>query len=149
MTKLQKKEILYIKKNLKIKIKGLDSKKEIYVDPTRFKEILLNLLSNAIKFTNKGEIILKFSENENQWVFKVKDPGIGIAENDYDIIFQGFKRVNSPFVQSTPGTGLGLLLTKRLVELHGGEIWFESELGKGTTFFFTIPKNIKKDIKIK
>ncbi len=103
-------------------------------------------MSNAIKFTNKGEINFKFSENENQWIFKVKDTGIGIDKNDYDIIFQGFKRVNTPSVQSTPGSGLVLLVTKRLVELHGGEIWFESELAKGTTFSFSIPKKIKKPL---
>lgn len=136
---------LYSKKNLSFRVENLKHEIFIYCDPTKFREILYNLLSNAIKFTNKGEILLNISENENEWVFNVIDTGIGIAEKDYYLIFQGFTRINSPFVQSTPGSGLGLLLTKRLVELHGGEIWFKSELGKGSTFSCTIPKKYNQN----
>ena len=133
---------LYSKKGLNFKVKGLKTEKEIYVDPIRFKEILYNLLSNAIKFTIQGEIFLIIQENDDYWVFKVKDTGIGIALKDFDLIFKEFRRIDSPYVQSTSGTGLGLPLTKKLVNLHGGEITFSSNLGVGTTFTFTILKDL-------
>ncbi len=133
----------YSKKNIKIKLKGLKSKKEITADPLRFKEILYNLLDNAIKFTLEGKITIIVEEDKENWIFKVKDTGIGIPEKYFDIIFKDFKRVNNPYTNSLPGTGLGLSLTKRLVNLHGGNIFFTSKLGVGTTFTFTIPKNIK------
>jgi len=132
---------LYQRKNLKFKLKGLSTEREIYADPIRFKEILLNLLSNAIKFTIKGEIELLVQENHGEWIFKVRDTGVGIAQKDFPLIFKEFKRVDSTFVGSIPGTGLGLSLTKRLINLHGGDINFTSVLGGGTTFTFTIPKN--------
>lgn len=131
---------LYQKKNIKFKIKGLDSEKEIYADPIRFKEILLNLVGNAIKFTIEGKITLAVQEKYDYWQFKVRDTGIGIARKDFPVIFKEFKRVDSTYVRSVPGTGLGLSLTKRLINLHGGDISFTSVLGVGTTFTFTIPK---------
>ncbi len=131
---------LYIAKNLRFRVNGVSSKNKIYADPIRFKEILFNLLSNAIKYSFKGEITINFQEKSNNWLFEIKDTGMGIASQDRDLIFSEFKRVNSLLVKSIAGTGLGLPLTKRLVNLHGGKIWFESELGKGTSFYFTIPK---------
>jgi len=131
---------LYQRKNLKFKIVGLDTEKKIYADPIRFKEILLNLISNAIKFTIEGSITLILEEKYNQWIIKVRDTGIGIATKDFPLIFKEFKRVESTYVRSVPGTGLGLSLTKRLINLHGGEISFTSVLGIGTTFSFSIPK---------
>jgi hypothetical protein len=134
---------LYKKKGLKFKIQGLDEPKEIYGDPIRFKEILLNLASNAVKFTIEGNITLIVQEKYDHWLFKIRDTGIGIARKDFDIIFKEFKRVDSTYVRSVSGTGLGLSLTKRLVNLHGGEISFFSVLGIGTTFTFSIPKNLE------
>ncbi len=133
---------LYEKKGINFKVQGLKSNLRIIADPIKLKEILYNLFSNAIKFTKNGKIIFKFSEDVNNWIFSVEDSGIGIAEKDYPIIFKDFKRVDSPIVNSIPGTGLGLSLTKRLVNLHGGNIFFISIIGKGTTFTFTIPKSI-------
>ena len=132
------------KKGLELEIKGLDDEKYIYADPIRFKEILLNLLTNAIKFTMEGQITLVIRETYNDWIFKVKDTGIGIARKDFPLIFKEFKRIDSPYVRSVPGTGLGLSLTKRLVELHGGEISFFSVLGSGSTFTFNIPKKLEE-----
>ncbi len=132
------------KKGLELEIKGLDDEKYIYADPIRFKEILLNLLTNAIKFTMEGQITLVVRETYNDWIFKVKDTGIGIARKDFPLIFKEFKRIDSPYVRSVPGTGLGLSLTKRLVELHGGEISFFSVLGSGSTFTFNIPKKLEE-----
>jgi len=131
------------KKGLEFKIKGIEKELELLADPIRFKEILFNLLDNAVKYSIKGQIILDVIEKYDHWLFKVKDEGIGIAQKDHNLIFKEFKRINSPFVQSVSGSGLGLSLTKRLVNLHGGEITFFSVEGVGTTFTFTIPK---KDI---
>ena len=138
---------LYSKKNLKFKVKGLDEEVFIAADPIRFKEILLNLVSNAIKFTIDGKITLLFKEDYYNWIFRVRDTGIGIANKDFPLIFKEFNRVESTYVRSTPGTGLGLSLTKRLVELHGGEISFFSVLGVGTTFTFNMPKKLANRVK--
>ncbi len=132
---------LYIKKKLGFLIDGIKSKDFIIVDPMHFKRILCNLLSNAIKFTFKGIISMKCIERSDHWEFQVIDMGVGIAKQDFDIVFRKFGRVENSRIKKVPGTGLGLALTKRLVQLHGGEIWFESELGRGSTFFFTIPKH--------
>jgi PAS domain S-box-containing protein len=135
---------LYTQKGLDFKVKGLKIEKYLLADPFRVKEILLNLIENAIKFTIKGQITFIFQENKNNWIFKIKDTGIGIAEKDFDLIFKEFKRINSPYVSSVHGTGLGLSLIKRLVNLHGGDISFTSKIGVGSTFTFTIPKSIRK-----
>ncbi len=129
-----------LQKNLEFKVESIKSDKMINVDPIRFKQILYNLITNAIKYTNRGRITLDIKEDKNQWTFNVIDTGIGISKEDQKDIFQGFKRVDSSFVQSVPGMGLGLLLAKRLVNLHGGVISVKSKLRKGTTFSFIIPK---------
>lgn len=134
---------LYHKKDLEIKVKGLEQEVFIYADPIRFKEILLNLLTNAIKFTIEGYVILKVEDIYKEWLFKVTDTGIGIAVKDFPLIFKDFERVESTYVRSVSGTGLGLSLTKRLVELHAGEINFTSLLGAGSTFSFTISKELE------
>ena len=130
----------YSKKDLEIIIKNLDNEIFIYADPIKFREILLNLISNAIKFTLQGKISLTIQKNTYNWIFKVRDTGIGIDRKDFPLIFKEFKRVDSTYVRSVSGTGLGLSLTKRLVELHEGEINFFSILGSGTTFTFNIPR---------
>jgi PAS domain S-box-containing protein len=135
---------LYSKKKIEFIVKGLDEETFIYADPIRLKEILLNLLSNAIKFTIEGHVKLHVKQNYYDWIFKVVDSGIGIAQSDFPLVFKEFKRVGSPYVRSIPGTGLGLSLSKRLIELHMGEIHFTSLLGVGTTFTFNIPKNLEK-----
>lgn len=135
---------LYNSKNLKLKIKGIDEELVMFADPIRLKEILLNLLSNALKFTIDGTVRLQISQNYYNWIFKIVDTGIGIDKKDFSLIFKEFKRVDSPYVRSVAGTGLGLSLTKRLIELHGGEINFTSLLGVGTTFTFNIPKKLER-----
>ncbi len=131
---------LYSKKGLKYIIEGIDKDKTLIADPLRFKQILYNLLSNAIKFTEEGSIMFQGFEKIDYWEFQVKDTGKGIATEDFDVVFREFGRVEDDKVKEVSGTGLGLSLTKRLIQLHGGEIWFESDIRKGTTFYFTIPK---------
>ncbi len=132
-------------KKLVLEMKGIKKKHLIKADPHKLKHIIENLLNNAIKFTEKGYIIIEFSYYKNGWELLIKDSGIGIAEENFRLIFKDFKRVKSPFVDSTPGSGLGLALTKRIIELHGGRISFSSKLGEGTTFRIRIPNEPKKN----
>ncbi len=129
-------------KELEFNIKLSNDVDEIYADPIRIKQILTNLLNNAVKFTLKGSITLEVLDEDDFWIFSVKDTGIGIAEKDKDLIFKEFQRIDSPIVNSIPGNGLGLALAKKLVNLHGGTIEFQSSLGKGSVFSFKIPKII-------
>ncbi len=135
---------LYSNKDLTFILEGINNDDFLVADTFRFKQILYNLLSNAIKFTKKGTIKLNGIERSDHWEFQVIDTGIGIDKKDYDVVFREFGRVEDDKIKEISGTGLGLALSKRLVNLHGGDIWFESEVGRGTTFYFTIPK--KKQI---
>ncbi len=130
------------KKDLKFELKGLKKNQKILADRIKFKQIIFNLLNNAIKFTEKGIISFEFIDKKDKWEFNVKDTGVGIAKEDFSIIFKEFKRVRSSYVDSKPGSGLGLALTKRLVNLHGGNISFMSKVGNGTTFTFFVPKRL-------
>ena len=113
---------------------------ELYADERKFKQILLNLLSNAVKFTpDGGRIDVSARSEESSVVIAVHDTGIGIAPEDQEAVFEEFRQVGRNYTNKQEGTGLGLALTRKFVELHGGRIWLESELGKGSTFTFTIP----------
>ena len=106
----------------------------------KFKQILYNFVSNALKFTpEKGTITIEALPMNNMVQIKVIDTGIGISEENMNELFQPFKQVNNLETRKQQGTGLGLTLVKKFVELHGGEVWVESELGKGSTFGFTMP----------
>ena len=132
-----------------IRIEVPESLPEIWADRTRVGQILVNLVSNANKYTQEGgEIIIGAEETKNRWDPEgakrvvhiwVKDNGIGISLEDQRKIFQKFFRSEDQKAREAPGTGLGLNITKSLVEMQGGKIWFESEFRKGTTFHFTMP----------
>jgi signal transduction histidine kinase len=110
-------------------------------DERKIKQILLNLLSNAVKFTPEGgRISITANKTDNGAEISVSDTGIGIAPEDQPKIFEEFRQVGSDSTHKTEGTGLGLTLAKKFVELHGGKIWVESEVGKGSTFTFTLPE---------
>jgi signal transduction histidine kinase len=109
-------------------------------DERKFKQIMLNLLTNAVKFTPEGGTVTMSAQRANgAYVFSVKDTGIGIAPEDHDKVFEEFRQVGTDYAKKAEGTGLGLTLTRRLVELHGGRLRLESELGKGATFTFNLP----------
>ena len=113
---------------------------EIVADERKLKQILLNLLSNAVKFTpDGGRIDVNARRDADSVVVSVHDTGIGIAPDDQQAVFEEFRQVGRDYTNKQEGTGLGLALTRRFVELHGGRIWVDSEPGKGSTFTFTIP----------
>jgi signal transduction histidine kinase len=117
-----------------------------YADKTMFKQILFNLMSNAIKFTpNGGRVDVSASKVGENARFSVKDTGIGIRENDKCKLFEPFNQIDSATNRQYEGTGLGLVLVKRFVELHKGNIWFESTYGEGTTFTFELPIDNVRD----
>jgi signal transduction histidine kinase len=112
----------------------------VTADERKLKQILLNLLANAVKFTPEGGRVEVAANPSNDHVeISVIDTGIGIAEEDRDVIFEEFRQVGASEGRPREGTGLGLPLAKRFVELHGGRIWVESKAGSGSTFTFTIP----------
>jgi GAF domain-containing protein len=109
-------------------------------DERKIKQILLNLLSNAVKFTPEGgRIGINARQADGSVEISVSDTGIGIAPEDQPKIFEEFRQVGTDYAHKTEGTGLGLTLAKKFVELHGGKIWVTSEVGKGSTFTFTLP----------
>jgi signal transduction histidine kinase len=110
-------------------------------DERKIKQILLNLLSNAVKFTLEGGRIGIHARHINGAIeISVSDTGIGIALEDQPKIFEEFRQVGADYAHKVEGTGLGLTLAKKFIELHGGKIWVTSELGKGSTFTFTLPE---------
>jgi signal transduction histidine kinase len=132
------------KKNLDLTCSiDIKTPQAILSDPDRLQQILVNLLSNAVKFTDKGSVSLlvngkKLSGIRHRIHFAIKDSGIGIPESKMQCLFQPFTQVDSSTTRRYGGTGLGLAISKKLVDLMGGRIWAESQLGKGSTFHFSI-----------
>jgi PAS domain S-box-containing protein len=116
-----------------------DSESIIVTDEMKLKQIINNIVFNAIKFTEEGKVELGYRLKDEHIEFFVKDSGIGVPLDKYDAIFERFQQVDNASSQSRKGTGLGLAISKAFVEMLGGTIWFKSEVGKGSTFFFTIP----------
>ena len=113
----------------------------VEVDDVKLLQVINNLLSNAIKFTHDGGVIsVHLREEKGHLLITVKDDGIGIPEVDHAFIFDEFTKAKRKGLRGEKPIGLGLSITKKLVQLQGGEIWVESEEGKGTIFFVKIPK---------
>jgi CheY-like chemotaxis protein len=138
-----------------------DEKSEIFSDKNKLTKIFTNLMVNALKFIKQGFIEIGYNVKENEFEFYVKDSGIGIKSRKLNEIFERFSQADNSISKNYGGTGLGLAISKAYVELLGGKIWVQSELGKGSIFYFTIPfksvgklntesasKQIEKDIVI-
>jgi len=112
----------------------------IYADPDRLREVVGNIFDNALKYTETGKISIGLTGNKEVVQVYVKDSGPGIAATDIPHLFQKFYRVNSSFTRSIGGTGLGLFICRKIIELYNGRIWVESEVGHGSTFFINLPR---------
>jgi len=113
-------------------------------DEQRLSQVLLNLVGNAIKFTDAGEVSIQVTATDGVFTVAVSDTGPGIAEADQQKIFEEFQQADSSSTRKQGGTGLGLAITKKIIEMHGGRIWVESRLGKGSTFWFTLPVHVER-----
>jgi len=114
-------------------------------DGKRITQCLLNLAGNALKFTRQGSVEIGVTLEGQTLLYRVKDSGIGIPKDQLENIFAEFRQVDATITREFGGTGLGLSITKKFVEMHGGRIWVESELGKGSTFYFSIPCTPKRE----
>lgn len=143
---LQNLKPLVERKGLKFQMEVDKNLTKMETDEQRFEEIMNNLISNAIKFTEKGSITISAKKKDKFAEFSIADTGVGVPEDKISQLFQKFYQVDASISRKFGGTGLGLSITKQLIELQGGRIWVKSVLGKGTTFFFTLPiKQNKKE----
>lgn len=108
-------------------------------DEDKVKEVLINLIGNAIKHTYEGGITVTTQKKDDAIVVAIVDTGHGIAKEDHDLLFQKFSQIKTVYKKETGGTGLGLYISKKIINGHNGEIWFESEVGQGSTFYFSLP----------
>jgi signal transduction histidine kinase len=115
-------------------------------DGRRLTQVLINLVGNAIKFTDTGEIAIKAEANNGAFYVSVQDTGPGISAADQARLFQEFQQADNAITKKKGGTGLGLAISKRIIEMHGGRIWVESQPGQGSTFTFTLPVIVERQI---
>jgi signal transduction histidine kinase len=115
-----------------------------YGDERRLSQVLLNLVGNAIKFTDAGEVAIKASAANGSFTVAVRDTGPGISETDQIKIFEEFQQADSSSTRQKGGSGLGLSIAKKIVEMHGGRLWVESAVGHGSTFFMAVPVNVQR-----
>lgn len=127
-------------KSLSLRLNVADDVTLIEADRTRLRQILLNIMGNAIKFTQEGSVTLGMRNSEDKLLFSIRDTGIGIKPESISVVFEQFRQVDGSLNRKVGGTGLGMPITKNLVELHGGKIWVDSVFGQGSTFWFTIPR---------
>ncbi|MBK5269462.1 MAG: response regulator, partial [Bacteroidia bacterium] len=131
-------------------IKEIDTNlPDIIGDRDKLIQVIINLISNSVKFTDKGSITCKVSQEKDEILVRITDTGIGIAPGDFGAVFEQFKQVGGDTLTDKPkGTGLGLPICKEIVEHHGGRIWLESEVGKGSVFSFALPFIPKTKIEV-
>jgi PAS domain S-box-containing protein len=132
---------------LVLDLQSIDENTTGFFDKLRIKQVALNLINNALKFTEQGTITFGIQNEGGHFLFYVKDTGLGIDGKVKDMVFERFYKSSDSNLKLYRGTGLGLAISKSLVELSNGEIWFETASGKGTTFFFTIPReNVSESV---
>jgi signal transduction histidine kinase/HAMP domain-containing protein len=126
-------------KNIKLRHKIPEDLPLVRADRGRIRQVLLNLVSNAAKFTKEGTITVRAEATNHHVTISVTDTGIGIAPEDIPKAFTAFVQIDGEMTRKEGGTGLGLPISKQFVEMHGGQMWVESEVDQGTTFYFTLP----------
>ncbi|RMG93095.1 MAG: GAF domain-containing protein [Chloroflexi bacterium] len=127
-------------KSLYMNLEITDDVNTVEADRTRLRQVMWNIVGNAIKFTEKGGVTITMEMQGDELLVGIHDTGIGIREEDIPIVFEQFRQIDGSLNRTAGGTGLGMPISKKLVELHGGKIWIESVVGQGSTFWFTIPK---------
>ena len=115
-------------------------------DGRRLTQVLINLVGNAIKFTDAGEVVIKAAKTDGSFNVSVHDTGPGISAADQAKLFQEFQQADNAITRKKGGTGLGLAISKRIIEMHGGKIWVESQVGQGSTFSFTLPVAVERQV---
>src|SRR5215213_4635455 len=131
---------LFDQKSLKLEKRIANDLPVILADRDKLIQVIINLISNAVKFTNSGSVTCSVIKKKNELVVSIADSGIGISPEDHAAVFEQFKQVGGDTLTDKPkGTGLGLPICKEIIEHHGGRIWLESEVGKGSTFSFALP----------
>jgi signal transduction histidine kinase len=115
-------------------------------DGRRLTQVLINLVGNAIKFTDAGEVVITGGATDGSFHLSVRDTGPGISAADQAKLFQEFQQADNAITRKKGGTGLGLAISKRIVEMHGGKIWLESQVGQGSTFSFTVPVRVERQV---
>lgn len=139
---------LFQQKGLELVKDVEDALPKVVGDKDRLIQVIINLISNAVKFTDSGEVICRAKRTDNEVTISIIDRGIGIAQADRAKVFERFKQVGDTLTDKPKGTGLGLPISKQIVEHHGGKIWVESELGKGSNFSFTLPISFETEMKV-
>ncbi len=137
-------ESLAKEKHIALKVELQPNLPPAHGDERKLTQVLLNLVGNAIKFTDEGEVAIKAAAANGSITVSVRDSGPGITEADQAKIFEEFQQAESSITREKGGTGLGLTISKRIVELHGGRIWVESSPGQGSTFSFTLPVTVEQ-----
>ncbi|MBP1740604.1 MAG: histidine kinase,HAMP protein,histidine kinase,cache, partial [Deltaproteobacteria bacterium] len=137
-------ESLAAEKNLALKVTVPRSLTAGRGDGQRIAQVLLNLVGNAIKFTEEGEVRVDVTTSNGNFLVSVSDTGPGLSEADQQKIFEEFNQADNSSTRKKGGTGLGLSIARRITEMHGGQIWVESSLGKGSTFRFTVPVRVER-----
>ena len=117
-------------------------------DGRRLTQVLINLVGNAIKFTDAGEVAIKAEANNGSFYVSVQDTGPGISAADQARLFQEFQQADNAITKKKGGTGLGLAISKRIIEMHGGKIWVESQVGQGSTFAFSLPVVVERQVNV-
>jgi signal transduction histidine kinase len=118
-------------------------------DEQRIAQVFMNLVGNAIKFTEEGEVKVEVTSSDSDFLVAVSDTGPGLSEADQQLIFEEFHQTDSSSTKKKGGTGLGLTISKKIVDMHGGRIWVESSPGEGSIFWFTLPFGVEQQKELK
>ena len=133
-------------KNLALKVELPNDLPTAHGDERRLTQVLLNIVGNAIKFTDSGEVAIKAAARNGAYTLSVRDTGPGIDPADQTKIFEEFQQADNSSTKKKGGTGLGLSIARRIVAMHGGRIWVESERGAGSTFFLEVPVDVEQQV---